>query len=154
MTSRAPSWSGQAKRYRVGRRGGPINVLATAEKTGGALGVFENSEAPGQATTLHVHRASEAFYILDGAFEFYIDGEWVDASAGSLVFIPGGVPHGFRAGPSGGQKVVVFVPGGSEGFFVEWREVHDAGDETSDAIASLAERYGLVRLGALPERSE
>jgi mannose-6-phosphate isomerase-like protein (cupin superfamily) len=130
----------------------PVNIVATAALTGGALGAFENVDPPATSTTLHSHPSSESFYILDGSFEFYVGGTWIDASAGSFLFVPGGVPHGFRVGSAGGRKLVLFVPGGDEGLFAEARSLHDADAATPEAIAELQQRYGLTRLGALPER--
>jgi quercetin dioxygenase-like cupin family protein len=67
-----------------------VEVLATAEATGGALGVWVHTEQPGDGAAMHSHAPAEAFFILDGAFEFTVDGERLDAPAGSFVFVP---PH-------------------------------------------------------------
>ena len=121
--------------------------------TDGALGFWVHEDGPGLGTPMHSHPPHEAFYILDGSFEFFVGGSWLDAPAGSFVFVPGGVPHGFRAGPSGGRKIGLFVPGGNEGLFTEWRELHDAGGDSPEAVGALAERYRVTRLGALPDRT-
>jgi quercetin dioxygenase-like cupin family protein len=137
-----PAWSS----------GRVVNVHATAERTGGALGFFENTDEPGVGAPLHAHPPDEAFYVIEGSFEFYVDGEWLDAPTGSFVFVPGGLPHGFRAGPDGGRKIGLFVPAGNEGFFTEWGRLHDLAKDTPDAIAALADEFGVQRLGPLPER--
>jgi hypothetical protein len=129
-----------------------VHVLATAQGTGGALGLFENEDRPGEGTPLHSHPPDEAFYVLSGSFEFFVDGTWYDAPEGSFVFVPGHVPHGFRAGPSGGRKLGLVVPGGHEGFFVEWKRLHDAAADDQAAVSELADRYGVQRLGPLPAR--
>jgi quercetin dioxygenase-like cupin family protein len=132
--------------------GREVSVLATAAQTGGAIGVFDNEDRPGEGAPLHSHPPDEAFYVLEGTFEFYVDGDWHDVGAGSFVFVPGGTPHGFRAGPGGGRKIGLVVPGGHEGFFVEWRRLHDSSSDDSTAIAALADRFQVRRLGPLPQR--
>src|SRR5947209_15259305 len=42
------------------------------------------------------------FYILDGDFSFTLGTDELDVGAGSLVFIPRGTRHGFKAGPGAG----------------------------------------------------
>ncbi len=45
----------------------------------------------------HIHRIyDEAFYVLDGALVFVLDGEPRTCTAGSFVFVPRGVVHGFN----------------------------------------------------------
>jgi quercetin dioxygenase-like cupin family protein len=52
-----------------------------------------------------VHDTPEAFYVLEGSFEFMIDGETYSAPSGTFAYIPPNVPHGYRAGPEGGRKL-------------------------------------------------
>lgn len=42
------------------------------------------------------------FYILDGDFSFTLGTDELEVGAGSLVFIPRGTRHGFKAGPGAG----------------------------------------------------
>ncbi|HWV51277.1 cupin domain-containing protein, partial [Pseudorhodoplanes sp.] len=37
----------------------------------------------------------EFIYMLEGTFDLYLDGQWVKASAGDLVRMPMGLPHGY-----------------------------------------------------------
>jgi mannose-6-phosphate isomerase-like protein (cupin superfamily) len=44
----------------------------------------------------HIHRIyDEAFYVLEGEVAYVLDGEQHTCSAGSFVFVPRGVAHGF-----------------------------------------------------------
>ena len=61
------------------------------------LGVMESQVSPGGGFPPHVHdEYEEAFYVLDGCIEYFADGEWIAASAGTTVHLAAGVAHGFR----------------------------------------------------------
>jgi uncharacterized cupin superfamily protein len=131
------------------------SIKASAGDTGGAIGFFENTDAPERGAALHAHlAAAEAFYVLEGAYEFLLDGAWYDAPAGSFVFVPPGVAHGFRAGPDGARKIGLFTPGGTEMQFVERKQLVDSSQVmTPDAVQAFAERFGVTLLGPLPARN-
>ncbi|MEO3873732.1 cupin domain-containing protein [Nonomuraea sp. B12E4] len=122
-----------------------------AESTAGGIGLMEGVDPPGFATVLHRHQVAELWYIIEGHYTYYAGDRRLEAGAGAVVYVPGGVPHGLRAGTEGGRKLTIFVPGGTEKFF---RDVHDArevGELTAERARELSERYGLERLGPLPE---
>ncbi|MEV5704479.1 cupin domain-containing protein [Actinoallomurus sp. NPDC052274] len=132
--------------------GSVMRLKASAESTGGGLGLLEGVDAPGFATPLHRHDVAELWYILDGHYDFYVAGEWVSAGTGAVVFVPGGLVHGLRAGSAGGRKLTMIVPGGPEGFF---RDVHRAIEEDAampERIRELGAEYGIELIGPLPER--
>jgi len=134
--------------------GGPGQVMVSADDTSGAMGCFESRDAPGLGAALHAHSiAAELFYVVDGAYEFFVDGTWHDAKAGTFVFVPPGVAHGFRSGPDGGRKIGVFVPGGTEMQFVERLAIKNEGRHLTDNdISAFAERFNVMLVGPLPER--
>ena len=50
-----------------------ITLIATAEQTGGSIGVFEDTTSPGDGPPRHVHHGSdELFYILEGEFHILL----------------------------------------------------------------------------------
>jgi mannose-6-phosphate isomerase-like protein (cupin superfamily) len=72
---------------------------------------------PNFGAPLHVHDdATEAVYVLDGEYVVSLDGEEYRCPAGSFVFIPAGVPHGFRVGETASRKLNFF----SQTFAVPW----------------------------------
>jgi quercetin dioxygenase-like cupin family protein len=61
------------------------------------IGLLESDVPPGGGFPGHVHdEYEEAFYVLDGEIEYLIEDTWIPAAAGSTVFVPAGVTHGFR----------------------------------------------------------
>jgi quercetin dioxygenase-like cupin family protein len=96
----------------------------TERDTGGRFSILDHRCPAGFAPPPHVHRdTDEAFYILDGQFEgFCGDTPWV-AGPGTLVFLPRGVPHGFRVSAAGpGRTLLILAPGGFDRFVVELGE--------------------------------
>lgn len=86
----------------------------------GELNIVDHRVPPGYAPPPHTHRHShEAFLILEGEFEgFCGDRPW-QAGAGAIVFLPRGVPHGFKVSQAGpGRALLVLAPGGGFDDFV------------------------------------
>ncbi len=103
--------------------GSLTQIKATAEQTDGHLTLVE-LEYPAEAVVpLHMHHnEDEGFYILEGGATFQVGDETVEAGAGSFLYGPRDVPHGFRAGPDGVRLLYLFLPGGFEGFIRETSE--------------------------------
>jgi mannose-6-phosphate isomerase-like protein (cupin superfamily) len=120
---------GEAHKYSggKGRESDFTELLATAEQTGGSIGVFRQSIAPGSGPPAHVHRdADEVLYVLDGNFKVKVGDKIVDAPAQSLIFVPRGTAHAFvNTGSAPGSLLVSVTPGGYEKYFAE-REGADA----------------------------
>ena len=70
------------------------------------LVTFEpHTEAP-----MHVHVEEQVVIVLEGDFEFTIDGETRTMRRGDIAVIPPWVPHGAIAGDAGCVEVDVFSP--------------------------------------------
>jgi len=98
-------------------------VLATAEKTGGAFGVWRYVMPPGGGPGSHIHRAEdEFFYVLKGSFDFQLGDTVSHAPAGSFIFIRRDTVHTFKnVGSDPGILMGGVTPGGFEGYFTEWK---------------------------------
>lgn len=44
----------------------------------------------------HQHPEDDVFYVLAGTMHFLVRDEWLEATAGSFVLVPGGVVHSFE----------------------------------------------------------
>lgn len=93
-------------------------LLALNETEEGAYSLLHLTAPPHFETPYHVHRdEDEAFYILDGEVTVIRDGETIVAGPGSYIFLPRGVPHGFKSSSDKDSHVLIHaIPGGKVGF--------------------------------------
>lgn len=124
-----------------------LTFKVTAEQTGGAYSLFEDTVQPQYGSPPHIHhREDESFYVVEGEFEFSRDGETIRAGAGSLVYVPRGSLHAFKnVGRERGRLLLSQTPGGlHERFFEEVGE--EATDRTTPPV--VAEPPDLVAVAA------
>jgi len=156
MNAHSPSPAKAAAGSTVHLLGTLVTFRALAADTEGAFSLVEAVTAPGQGTPPHRQRDdAEAFYVLEGSFEFMLDGKTVTSGPGAFHYVPRGMPHGFRnAGDSPAKMLIINLPGGlHENFFRE------AGDPVADAtrfppmappdiprLVAAAGRYGIEML--------
>lgn len=98
------------------------NLLRFRTKGDEGYCLIEAVTAPGAGAPPNKHPAdNEAFYVLDGSFEFMIDGETRLAGSGDFVRIPNGALHAFKnVGAANGKLLILNVPGKTHvGFFSE-----------------------------------
>ena len=97
-----------------------MSVKATGDQTEGALSLLEATEPPGFGPPMHIHHdAAEAFFVLEGEYIIFLDGHEHPCPAGSFIFIPAGVAHGFRVGDLPGRKLNLYAPAAMVGYFDE-----------------------------------
>jgi quercetin dioxygenase-like cupin family protein len=65
---------------------------------------------PSAEGRIHSHPEEQWGVMLEGEGVRIQDGEEVPVKVGDFWRTPGGVPHGFRAGPSGAKVLDVFAP--------------------------------------------
>ena len=132
--------------------GDTMTVKATAAQTGGSMTALEVLAAPGGGPPPHVHaNEDEAWYVLDGEFEILHGDETLRLTAGGFAFVPRGTVHRFEnVGDKPSRVLIVFTPGGFEGFFleaglpvVEGEAAPPLGPEEIERSREAAIRYGL-----------
>jgi quercetin dioxygenase-like cupin family protein len=129
-----------------------MSVKATNEETDGAFSLLEATEPPDFGPPLHTHHdAAEAFYVLQGEYIIFIDGQEFVSPAGSFIFIPAGVPHGFRVGHAASRKLNLYTPAAMVGYFDELSDAISKGTANSDERSEIANRYSMEVLGPVPE---
>jgi quercetin dioxygenase-like cupin family protein len=72
--------------------------------------VAEYTLEPGASFPLHSHPQEQVTLVLEGEVELTADGRAERLAAGAWSVVPGGVPHGVRAGADGARIVAVVVP--------------------------------------------
>ena len=120
-------------------------LKASAQETQGALSLYETEDEAGLAPPPHIHTdTSEAFYVIDGEYEMTVDGKTTTCRAGSLIFIPPGVEHGFVTGPGKARKLIIFVPGAMESYFEGMAAALRAGPVSADEQTEIALRANMI----------
>ena len=132
-----------------------VTYKITSERTGGAYSLFEVVSEPGGGSPPHVqHREDEAFYVLEGEYEFLDDdGHTVRLGTGSLVYVPKGNLHAHKnVGDKPARMLVSQTPGGLHERFLE--ELADPATDRATPpvpegppelgrIAAVAVKYGI-----------
>ena len=111
---------------------------------------FRSAEPP-----LHVHhREDEAWYIIDGEMTFHVNDVVLNATSGSFVFAPMGMPHSFTVDVEPTRVLIFAAPSGFEHFVVELGVPAGDGQPPADltvpgpeTLGPIAERYGIEIVG-------
>lgn len=127
-------------------------ITVTKGQSAGLVGVFEGHVPAGEGPPVHVHHnEDEVIHVLEGTYEFWLDGTRFVRPAGASVFLPRGVPHTFRViGNEPGRNLAILTPGGFEGFFLEAAERNLTIPDRMPEVIELAARYGLEFTGPPP----
>ena len=127
-------------------------VKASTEDTGGSFTLLEADEPPGFGPPMHIHHdAAEAFYVLSGEYLIFADDEvWV-CPAGSFIYVPAGVLHGFRVGSVASSKLNLYALAAMVGYFDELSDALTGGVDDPDVVADIAARYSMEVRGPVPE---
>jgi quercetin dioxygenase-like cupin family protein len=124
-----------------------VTFLLSSGQTGGTFSLTEFAAAPPPAPSAPVHRhldADETLYILEGNFQFIVNGQPRPAPAGSSVFIPRGTPHAVEnIGTEMGRMLVILTPPGFEQFWAERaQQLASYGNQVEPAsVLALQEKY-------------
>lgn len=126
--------------------GGEITFALRGEETGGRLLALETIAAPGEGPPFHTHaHEDECLVVLDGTVRFRLRDDVETAPAGSLVYVPCGVPHTWEnAGDAAARMLVWFTPSGMERFFDRFAALEGPGP---DAFRQAAEGTGMEVVG-------
>ncbi len=130
-----------------------VTRKVASEQTGGAYSLFEVISQPQGGAWPHIqHREDECFYVLEGEYEFLVEGRTLRMPAGSLLYVPKGNLHTYKnVGEGTGRMLVTQTPGGlHERFFEDLGK--PAGDTPTPGpeeppnvrrIATIAAKYGI-----------
>jgi quercetin dioxygenase-like cupin family protein len=98
--------------------GGTLTMMLDSAATDGQLmmGRFDVSE--GEAPPYHKHtREDEVFMLIKGTALVWYDDQEYELAEGGVVFLPKGVPHGYRITSKKADLLMLNTPGGIEGMF-------------------------------------
>jgi quercetin dioxygenase-like cupin family protein len=137
--------------------GDRYTIKCDGNDTSGAFALIEAVVPPGNGPPPHIHnREDEAFYVLEGELQFYLEDSSFTATTGAWVTLARHSLHFFKnTGPKPARILIMVTPAGLENFFREvGREVIDGETEpvsqTPEDIQKLlhvAPKYGIeIRL--------
>jgi quercetin dioxygenase-like cupin family protein len=131
-------------------------VKVSSAQSGGAFSLIEDRLPAGRETPYHLHhRDDETFYIISGEATFMSGSQKIRGVAGSVIYLPRNIPHGFRA-ETAARLLILTTPGGFDEF------VRDAGELAGSLtippprahdfqkLTTIAAKYGIDILGPLP----
>lgn len=78
--------------------GMPLWFLCDADETEGAWSLMEEEISLGLGPPPHRHDWDEAYYVIEGALDFEIDGKSVRIEAGDFAYLPRNTVHAFKGG--------------------------------------------------------
>jgi quercetin dioxygenase-like cupin family protein len=112
--------------------GGVFTMKASAEDTGEAFVLFEDSMAQGKMTPLHQHpNEDESLYVLEGELLVHIDGEEHALGKGGFFLAPRGVAHAFMVTSESARVLALQTPGTGEAFYRAASEPASSADDAS-----------------------
>lgn len=133
--------------------GNLLTFRARSCETQGRFSLVESLTAPGAGSPPHRQNDEEAFLVLEGSFEFVIDGASRICGPGDFVFVPPHAIHAFRnCGEQPAKMLILNLPGGlHEGFFLAAGEPVAHGTTAFPpmtppdipAVTALAARFGI-----------
>ena len=130
-----------------------VTVKASDADTAGVVSVIENEEPPGFGPPIHVHHdCAEAFYVLDGEYIMYLEDREVVCPAGSFIFIPQGVRHGFRVGDVTSRKLNFYFPAAMVGYFDDLGSALQREDVTESELSEIASAHAMEIVGPPSDR--
>ncbi len=126
-----------------------VTYKTTGQRTGGAYSLFEVATWPGSGPPPHVqHREEEAFWVLEGEYEFLIEGRTLTASAGALIHVPRGTLHTHRnLDEDVGRMLVTQTPGGLCERFFEEAGLPGTGLSSASTAPTPGELQRMMELG-------
>ncbi len=124
--------------------------------TNGLYTLFVNSAEPGGGSPPHIHhQEDEAFFILEGTYEFLLGEKTLELGPGSFLFAPRGIPHASKnVGTTRSRMLVIVSPAGLENCFAEMGQpVTDlsapptaSGPPDIEKLVAITQKYGVEML--------
>ena len=124
--------------------------------TNGLYTLFVNSAEPGGGSPPHIHhQEDEAFFILEGNYEFLLGDKTLELGPGSFLFAPRGIPHASKnVGTTMSRMLVIVSPAGLENCFIEMGQpitgtsapATPDGPPDIEKLVAITQKYGVELL--------
>lgn len=126
--------------------GAEFTIKILTSESNGIYTVLDVFHPPNLGPGLHMHpKGPETFYIIEGTYDFFVDGKIIPSKSGDVVFVPKGIPHRFVVGKDGGHAIVISPPN-LEFYFFEVSKMLEKGNVSYDVESSIGRQYGQILL--------
>lgn len=124
--------------------GDVVRVLASAQETCGGYEIFELEGPEGSGPPPHAHPWSEAYVVVEGEADVFVEGTTQDARPGCFFHIPAGTTHAYRIRSKTAKFVVITSPAGASNFFTEIDAETAGSCEDMGKIMAVAMKHGFT----------
>ena len=126
--------------------GSQFTIKVLSSESNDRYTVLDVLHAPNIGPAEHQHPAGpETFCIVEGEYEFFLDGQPIKAKTGDVVCAPTGALHRFVTGANGGHAIV-FSPPNLEFYFWEVSKLLAKGDVSFEQESEIGKKYGQIFL--------
>src|SRR5918996_265720 len=130
-----------------------MSVKASGGETGGAFSLLQADEPPGFGPPIHIHHdAAEAFYVLGGEYIMYLEDREFVCPAGSFIYVPQGVRHGFKVGDVPSRKLNFYFPASMIGYFDDLASALQRESVSDEELGQIAIAHSMEIVGPPSER--
>ncbi len=125
-----------------------MEVMLSAEQTGGAFSAIYGEHPPGKGPGKHMHHHQDEYaFIISGIYEVVVnDGAPQICGPGTLIFVPRNNTHSFKnVGTTTASLLDWTLPGGQDKYFSEVHQRQTDGDGfTGNELAEVNKRYDTI----------
>jgi quercetin dioxygenase-like cupin family protein len=126
--------------------GSQFTIKVLSSESNDRYTVLDVIHAPNIGPAEHQHPAGpETFGVLEGEYEFFLNGESIKAKAGDVICVPTGASHRFVTGPNGGH-VTVISPPNLEFYFWEVSQLLAKDNVSFKQESEIGKKYGQIFL--------
>ena len=124
--------------------GMPLRFLCDSKDTAGAWSLMEEDIPSGHGPPPHRHDWDEAYYVIDGALDFHLDGKTVRIESGDFTYVPRTTVHAFKGASPSPTKVLIFAaPAHSSDFFKDVNSEVVNVPEDLAKVPGIGQRHGI-----------
>ena len=106
---------------------------------------------PGTFVPPHIHPEQDEFiYMLEGRLDFVLDGQEASGTAGDLIRLPRGIPHGIFSKGATPAKCLFWVSPTRRLYDLFWA-IHSLKEQTPGEVVALAARHEVDFLPPPPD---
>lgn len=129
-----------------------LSLKAAGNQTDGAFSLLDAREPPDFGPPMHIHHnCGEAFFVIEGEYLIFVEDQQFRCPAGSFVYVPQGLRHGFRVGTQASRKYNLYTPAAIFGYFDELSTSIRDGRADDATLVEIAMRAGMEVVGPVPD---